>query len=80
MMRYEVTQGDFATLMGRNPSYFSDEGGGRACGTDCPVETVSWHDAIAYASKLSTVLGLTPCYRFVGAVCDMGESTKEVSS
>jgi hypothetical protein len=33
----EVTQGEYEAMMGTNPSLFD------TCGTDCPVERVSWH-------------------------------------
>ena len=52
----EVTQGLYQRLMGSNPSNFS------ACGAECPVETVSWFDAVAFANKLSESEGLEPCY------------------
>ena len=58
MMATEVTQGDYAALMGTNPSKFK--------GDDLPVECVSWHDAVAYANKLSERDGLTPAYRMDG--------------
>ncbi|QTA82632.1 Sulfatase-modifying factor enzyme domain-containing protein [Desulfonema limicola] len=34
----EVTQAQWETVMGSNPSYFA------ACGSNCPVEKVSWDD------------------------------------
>lgn len=34
--KYEVTQGQWEAVMGKNPSHFV------ACGEDCPVESVSW--------------------------------------
>lgn len=43
----EVTQGQWQRVMGTNPSRFS------ACGEDCPVEQVSWHDAQAFIRKLN---------------------------
>ena len=43
----EVTQGEWEALMGNRPSYFS------ACGDDCPVEKVSWWEALAYANARS---------------------------
>ncbi len=52
----EVTQGEWAGLMGNNPSRFSD------CGDDCPVETVNWYAALAYANALSRAEGLAECY------------------
>jgi formylglycine-generating enzyme required for sulfatase activity len=47
----EVTQGQWKTLMGGNPSRFS------ACGDDCPVETVSWEQAQEFARRLSAKTG-----------------------
>lgn len=51
----EVTQEQFEARMGFNPSRYS------RC-RDCPVESVSWYDAAAYANRLSDSQGLTPCY------------------
>ncbi|HHW97981.1 MAG TPA: formylglycine-generating enzyme family protein, partial [Oligoflexales bacterium] len=56
MQQTEVTQGDWHRLIGNNPSHFSD------CGEDCPVETVSWYDAVFYANKLSQHEGFEQCY------------------
>ena len=56
----EVTQGQWETLMGNNPSGFS------SCGPDCPVENVNWYDAITYANALSAQEGLPPCYVLTG--------------
>ena len=55
---YEVTQQDYAALMGKNPSTFS--------GDRLPVEGVSWYDAIAYCNALSTSRGLKPAYIIEG--------------
>ena len=55
-MKHEVTQGEYETLMGKNPSDF------KKCGATCPVEQVSWYDAVAYANALSDKEGLTRCY------------------
>jgi formylglycine-generating enzyme required for sulfatase activity/serine/threonine protein kinase len=52
----EVTQGQWQRMMGRNPSYFKN------CGDDCPVENVSWNDAVDFCNKLSDREGLTRCY------------------
>ncbi len=54
--KYEVRQGEWESLMGDNPSNFSD------CGSNCPVEDVSWYDVIVYCNRLSEQEGLTPCY------------------
>lgn len=60
-----VTQGQFLTLMGYNPSYFSK------CGSSCPVEFVNWHESVAYCNALSAKSGLTSCYTCTGS----GKST-----
>jgi formylglycine-generating enzyme required for sulfatase activity/flavodoxin len=51
---YEVTQGEYAEIMGDNPSTFSGE--------KLPVENVSWIDAVTYCNALSIKRGLTPAY------------------
>jgi formylglycine-generating enzyme required for sulfatase activity len=52
---YEVTQAEYETVMGVNPS-------NNAGCDDCPVENVSWYDAIEYCNTLSVLDGLTPAY------------------
>ena len=49
--RTEVTQGQWRSVMGGNPSSFSQ------CGDDCPVEQVSWNDAQEFIRKLSQKTG-----------------------
>lgn len=44
---YEVTQGEWETVMGYNPSSF------KACGPDCPVENVSWDDIAGTAGFIA---------------------------
>ena len=56
MMKSEVTQGLYKKLMGKNPSGF------KKCGENCPVEDVSWYDAVRFANKLSEKEGLEKCY------------------
>lgn len=53
LARYEVTQGQWKAVMGSNTSYFKD------CGTDCPVERVSWEDAQEFIEKLNQLTGKT---------------------
>jgi formylglycine-generating enzyme required for sulfatase activity len=48
---HEVTQQQWAKVMGYNPSTFQQ------CGADCPVENVSWDDATSFAKKLSKITG-----------------------
>jgi formylglycine-generating enzyme required for sulfatase activity len=45
--KYEVTQGEWEKVMGSNPSYF------KFCGSDCPVEMVSWNDVQEFISRLN---------------------------
>ena len=56
MMKYEITQGIYQLVMGSNPSHFSN------CGLDCPVEKISWFDAVLFANKLNQLLDLESCY------------------
>jgi formylglycine-generating enzyme required for sulfatase activity/uncharacterized caspase-like protein len=65
---YEVTQAEWRDVMGSNPSNFASTGFGKArvAGLDtsrCPVETVSWYDAIEFCNRLSQRDGLSPYYR-----------------
>lgn len=57
----EVTQGEFQTLMGYNPSQAT------TCGSTCPVDSVSWHEAAAYCNALSAASALAGCYTCAGA-------------
>lgn len=47
MGKYEVTQAQWQSVMGNNPSHFKD------CGGNCPVEQVSWDDAQNFINKLN---------------------------
>lgn len=60
MQETEVTQGQWRTLMGNNPSENA------TCGDSCPVEKISWYDALAYLNALSTSQGLEQCYVMSG--------------
>jgi len=48
VMEHEVTQAQWEAVMGSNPSRFS------GCPT-CPVESVSWHQAVAFAEAVSAM-------------------------
>lgn len=56
----EVTQSEFVTTMGYNPSLHS-------CGPGCPVENVTWHEAAAFCNALSRATGKPRCYRCEGS-------------
>ena len=47
MQTTEITQGQWKTVMGANPSYFP------SCGNDCPVEQASWDDVQTFISKMN---------------------------
>lgn len=48
--QYEVTQAQWSAVMGSNPSEFGN------C-DDCPVEQVSWEDAVEFCDILSSITG-----------------------
>ena len=56
----EVTQGQWRAVAGTNPSYFS------SCGNECPVEQVSWFDAVVFANAMSRKAEFEECYRVSG--------------
>jgi formylglycine-generating enzyme required for sulfatase activity len=59
MQTTEVTQFQFETVMGYNPSSYP------GCG-HCPVENVNWHEAAVYCDALSDRFGLSSCYECSG--------------
>ena len=56
----EVTQGAWSRVMSENPS------GDQECGAECPVETVTYFDALAYANSRSEEEGFEPCFTLEG--------------
>ena len=46
IMRYEVTQGQYSTIMGKNPSSFNK------CGKKCPIDKIDWHGAKLLCKKI----------------------------
>ena len=64
----EVTQGQWQAVMGNNPSTFV------GCGKDCPVEELTFFDALAFANALSRHEGLPECYELRGCARLDGES------
>jgi formylglycine-generating enzyme required for sulfatase activity len=53
MCRHEVTQAEYQTLMGSNPSSFTGPSAPNA--PQRPVEMVSWSDAVAYCQALTAI-------------------------
>lgn len=58
VMKTEVTQKLYETIMGINPSYFKGENN--------PVEEVSWYDAIEFCNALSEMFDFVPVYTIQG--------------
>ncbi len=63
--RHELTQARFEALMGYRPTNWEP------C-DDCPVETVSWHEAAALGNAVSEQQGVEPCFACQGE----GSSTR----
>jgi formylglycine-generating enzyme required for sulfatase activity len=59
MKQTEVTQGEWQAVMTDNPSHNS------TCGNNCPVEQVSWFEAVNYANTLSRKEFLETCYEII---------------
>lgn len=55
---YELTQAEYASVTGSNPSSFS--------GDNLPVENITWLDAVAYCNARSESEGRTPVYTIDG--------------
>ncbi|MDX1997873.1 MAG: formylglycine-generating enzyme family protein, partial [Thermoanaerobaculia bacterium] len=69
-----MTQGQWKALVPSNPSHF------KTCGDDCPVERVSWWEAVAFANLLSERHGLEPCYELAGCNGTLGTDDYECRS
>ena len=63
---HEVTQAEYQSVMGENPSSFSSSPASGETQANRPVENVSWYDAIMYCNKKSDAAGRTPCYKVNG--------------
>lgn len=57
--KYEITQAEYKSVMGINPSTSS-------IGDNFPVETVTWYNAIEFCNRLSVKEHLTPVYTING--------------
>ena len=49
--KYEVTQGEWRSVMGNNSSKFTK------CGDNCPIENISWTDVQVFIERLSAKTG-----------------------
>ena len=75
MLRTEVTQELYESVMGENPSWFCRDNKEldkdvlkklNKSTSDYPVEQISWYDAIYFCNKLSEKKGLCPVYAVDG--------------
>lgn len=71
MQTHEVTQSEWRRVMGRLGARFT------TCGEDCPVETISWYEALAFANARSAEEGLAPCYRLENPSGTLGAGCAE---
>lgn len=55
--KYEITQEQYKSVIGRNPSRFLEKTSG-----NFPVESITWIDAIQFCNHLSKLKKLQPCY------------------
>ncbi|MCP4678677.1 MAG: formylglycine-generating enzyme family protein [Deltaproteobacteria bacterium] len=78
----EVSQKQFEYVMHWNPSHFGPNREGmeslcdiecKNCEENCPVEMISWFDALAYANELSKRASLTQCYSLTNVLCQDGQ-------
>lgn len=51
----EVTQSEWVSVMGSNPSIHTGDG-------NLPVDNISWYEALVYCNKRSITEGFNPCY------------------
>ncbi|GEM_PF-1028602 len=63
---HEVTQAEYQSVMGENPSSFKSSPASGETHENWPVENISWYDALVYCNKLSIQEGRTPCYNVDG--------------
>ena len=59
----EVTQALFEQVTGTNPSYTDET---HFLCAECPVDQVTWHQAVEFTNILSEAAGLTLCYACTG--------------
>jgi len=57
MQVQEMSQGLWKSLYGNNPAQ------NMSCGDECPVERITWYEALDAANRLSERDGFSPCYR-----------------
>lgn len=68
--KYEITQEQYKSVTGKNPSRFSDKDS-----NNYPVENITWLDAINFCNTLSKLHKLRPCYVLTGSTVKWMEGT-----
>ncbi len=69
----EVTQSQYQALMGVNPSIFS------TCGATCPVENVTWFDAVLFCNARSKSMNLDTVYSYTSFEGTLGNGTSKLN-
>ena len=67
----EVTHAQFNELMGYDPAILWLPPGADGACADCPVQSVTWHEAQAYGNALSRAAGLEECFSCEGDTVDV---------
>jgi len=62
MSQHEITQSQYQAVMGNNPSYFTSN----SDAANCPVEQVTWYDAVEFCNKLSALESRANVYTITG--------------
>jgi formylglycine-generating enzyme required for sulfatase activity len=65
--KHEVTQAEYQSIMGTNPSQFNGSPADGEVQEKRPVEYVSWYAAIVYCNKRSAAENLNSCYSIGGS-------------
>lgn len=73
VQHYEVTRAEWQARMGTEPSLLA------AC-DDCPVDSVNWYEALAFANERSSAEGLEACYDLIGCQGDLGGGCRELDA
>lgn len=64
---FPVTQMDYNTIMGLNPSFYRSD-------LECPVEQVTWFDAVLYCNARSKLEGKDTVYYYTAILGKVGDS------
>ena len=75
MQQYETTHEEWTQFGWANPSGVLPDGTGDCFEPGCPVSSLTWFEAVAFANKLSEVHEppLPPCYQLLGCSGEIGQ-------